>query len=377
METLYFEISDTSVKVGVTVTETSTGALQFEVVVLEDTGIIGDLNGLFFDLADDSIAENLSLSGEDMTGEKIDANSVTKIASFTNMNGEIIKEDGKYDVGIQFGTSGIANDDIQSTTFYLSTTDGTVLTIADIFGQDFGVRLTSVGEIDGAREDSVKISGSADPVDPPVEPEEPPVEPEEPPVEPEEPPVDPEEPPFEPEEPVIDPEEPPFEPEEPVIDPEEPPFEPEEPVIDQEEPPFEPEEPPVTPEEPSTDPTGPSIAENDRLVVFSSEPFSDTDETDMLDNFQFTVLANDKTGEGDYTGQVVSVNGQDVGDGITVEGSHGGLLTINADGTVDFSANGAFDFLSGDDFEITSFEYTIEGGDTATLDVFVNSDDIL
>ena len=42
------------VNVSVTITEVD-GSLQFDVNVLDDTGMIGDLNALFFDLADDSL----------------------------------------------------------------------------------------------------------------------------------------------------------------------------------------------------------------------------------------------------------------------------------------------------------------------------------
>ena len=41
------------------------------------------------------------------------------------------------------------------------------------------------------------------------------------------------------------------------------------------------------------------------------------------------------------------------------------------DGTVDFSANGAFDGLDEFDQDQTTFTYGIEGGDTATLTVNV------
>ena len=171
MESFTFELTDGELKISITVTETAEGSLAFDVNVLEDTGYIGDLNGLFFDLADDSILDNLAVSGEDLTGEAMKVDGVTKVDSYNNINGEVAKDSGKVDIGVQFGTQGIGEDDIQSTSFTLSTTDGSALSIEDVLMQDFAVRLTSTGEVDGDRDGSVKIGGIADPVDPPVDPE--------------------------------------------------------------------------------------------------------------------------------------------------------------------------------------------------------------
>jgi hypothetical protein len=54
----------------------------------------------------------------------------------------------------------MAEDDIQSTSFTLSH-DTQELSLNNFLAQDFAVRLTSVGEIDGSRADSVKIGGTA------------------------------------------------------------------------------------------------------------------------------------------------------------------------------------------------------------------------
>jgi hypothetical protein len=285
-----FEITDGAVKVAVTVTEMADGTLKFDINVLDDTGVIGDLNGLFFDLADDSIADTLVVSGdEDLTGSKIDANSVTKVDSFNNVNGEVVKEDGRFDVGVQFGTQGIATDDIQSTSFYLGTSDGSSLSIADIYNQDFAVRLTSVGEIDGSRDGSVKISGTSDGE---------------------------------------------------ITDPE--------------------------------PPTPTNEAVNDSMTVSNEETFNAGGFPDPLDNFQFSLLENDTSnGTDPYAGEVTAANGTEWEEGLIVSGSNGGLLLVNADGTVDFSANGEFDYLVGEETANTQFTYTIEGGSTATLDVSV------
>ncbi|MCK0119715.1 VCBS domain-containing protein [Loktanella sp. F6476L] len=147
------------VNVSITITEVD-GNLQFDLQVLDDTGEIGDLNAIYFDLFDDSLTGGLSVTGDDVTGTAFKVDGVTKVDNFTNMNGEVVKDYGKFDGGVQFGTQGMSTDDIRSTSFTLSheTVD---LTLADFNLQDFGARLTSVGTEDGAREDSLKLGGTA------------------------------------------------------------------------------------------------------------------------------------------------------------------------------------------------------------------------
>ena len=276
--------------VGITVTELEDGSLRFDLEVKDDTGSIGDLNALFFDLADDSMADGLSVTGIDVTGEKFKEDGVTKIDNFTNINGEVVNEYGKFDAGVQFGTSGMAQDDIQSTSFVLSH-DTTALTIEDVLGQDAAVRLTSVGAEDGAREGSSKIGGTIDPVE-----------------------------------------------------------------------------------------TGPvHVANDDSMTVSSIEEFSPFGLPDALDGLAFSLLDNDTTDDSYYTGDVLQLNGVDLpaDDGyplapaLELAGTNGGLLRIQADGTVDFSANSEFNYLGVEDTTTTQFEYGIDGGDTATLTVTV------
>lgn len=148
------------VNVQITLTELPDGSIQFDVEVLDVTGSIGDLNALYFDLYDDTLTNSLSVVGDDVTGEAFKVDGVTKVDNFTNMNGEVVKDLGKFDGGIQFGTQGIGTDDIRSTSFVL-TSDAGPLTLADFSMQDFGVRLTSVGAEGGSREDSLKLGGTA------------------------------------------------------------------------------------------------------------------------------------------------------------------------------------------------------------------------
>ncbi|MDO7706673.1 MAG: hypothetical protein MUQ12_05945, partial [Loktanella sp.] len=153
------------VNVEVTITEvidpvTGLTNLEFQVNVLDDTGSIGDLNALYFDLANDGVTDSLSVEGDDVTGSAFKVDGVSKIDSYTNMNGEVIKDLGRFDGGVQFGTAGIGTDDIRSTTFTLSS-DDTSLSLSDFSLQDFGVRLTSVGEEDGSRDGSLKLGDTA------------------------------------------------------------------------------------------------------------------------------------------------------------------------------------------------------------------------
>jgi VCBS repeat-containing protein len=163
MNTLTFTIYG-DVNIGITVTELENGDLKFDLMVLDDTGSIGDLNAVFFDITDDSIVSGLSVSGDDVTGSAFKVDGVTKVDNFTNMNGEVVKDYGKFDTGVQFGTQGISSDDIRETSFTLSH-DSLDLTIDAVLGQDFGARLTSVGEEGGSREDSLKL-GTVAPTDP-------------------------------------------------------------------------------------------------------------------------------------------------------------------------------------------------------------------
>ena len=175
------------VNVEVTITENLDGTLTFTTSVITEgenaTGLIGDINALFFDVADNINVSLLETDGgtdlataeavllEDVFKEE----SVTKVDSYTNMNGEVVKDSGKFDGGVQFGTQGIGNDDYQSVSFTLSTSDGTALSLADFSLQDFGVRLTSVGVEGGSRDGSLKLGGTSpefpDNPEPPVEPE--------------------------------------------------------------------------------------------------------------------------------------------------------------------------------------------------------------
>ncbi len=140
------------------VTVSEVGAdLVFSVEVLQNGGDIGDLRGLFFDLADDSLLDGLSVSGTDVTGSDFDANKVSNLGNGANVNGL-----GKFDGGVEIGTPGQSGDDIQATTFTLSH-ESEALTLDLIKGEDIALRTTSVGPDGGARENSLKLLGTEEP----------------------------------------------------------------------------------------------------------------------------------------------------------------------------------------------------------------------
>ena len=158
----------------VTITEQGDGTLLFEIDQTSADGSLADLRALYFDLADDSLAKGLSVTGDDVTDSAFKANKVSGLGNDTGVKGQVLKEAGRFDGGVEFGTQGLGKDDVRSTSFTLSHEDQ-ALTL-DLFSlQDFAVRMTSVGQ-EGDREGSLKLGGTAadaslaDPVeDAPVE----------------------------------------------------------------------------------------------------------------------------------------------------------------------------------------------------------------
>ncbi len=157
MASMTFQVNDGSTASGypnvwVTISENGDGTLAFNVT--QEGGVVGDLRGLFFDVADESLLNSLVVNA-DSNDVRIGNDSITNLGGGSNMNG-LTGSDRGYDVGIEVGTSGIAKDDIQSYEFTLSSSSRD-LTLQDFANVDFGVRLTSVGTVDGSREDSSKI----------------------------------------------------------------------------------------------------------------------------------------------------------------------------------------------------------------------------
>lgn len=152
----------------VVLTQLENGDIQVSLEVLggddpDATGQIGDIRGLFFNIGDDSKLSEMSVTGDDVTGVDIGANSVVNLGNGINMNGNNGSPAGGYDAGVKIGTPGMGGDDIQFTTFTLSHPDG--LSLSDFSGETFGLRLTSVGNEDsGNREGSLKLVGECEDV---------------------------------------------------------------------------------------------------------------------------------------------------------------------------------------------------------------------
>jgi hypothetical protein len=138
----------------IAISENLDGTLTFDVSVIG--GVIGDLRGLFFDVANPHKLAGLSIAGADINKHVAKNDQVHTLGKDANVNGNVASASGNFDVGIEFGTPGMATDDIQSTSFVVSG-----LTIDDLSGQDFALRYTSVGVEGGARNDGAKILGHA------------------------------------------------------------------------------------------------------------------------------------------------------------------------------------------------------------------------
>ena len=156
MNSLSFEISTftgTPASARITLTELSDGNIQVFVEVAD--GTIADLSGFFFNLADESLVDGLSVTGDDVTSSQFRRNRVNNLGSGVNMNGTKTGFDG----GVKIGRAGIGEgDDFRETTFILSH-NSTDLTLDLFENQDFGVRYLSVGE---DREGSSKLVGVSD-----------------------------------------------------------------------------------------------------------------------------------------------------------------------------------------------------------------------
>jgi hypothetical protein len=147
-------IGSAPLQVKVTITEVG-GDLQVTLEVV--SGFIADLRGFFFNLADDTLIDTLSVTGSDITDSAFDTDE-DGVPEIDNVPpGEpTINPGGPFFVGIELGTTGTGSDDISTTSFTIHSST-TALTLADIADQDVGVRATSVG---ADREGSSKVVGT-------------------------------------------------------------------------------------------------------------------------------------------------------------------------------------------------------------------------
>lgn len=159
---------------------------------LTNTDGVADLRGLFFDVAgetitsttnDDAYPFNFSINSVEQSVDKVydslgaplnwnvtqiatGENLVSNLKGGLNVNGAAqnqgdIPDQDFYDMGIEFGTSGIGQgDDISTSQFFVSG-----ITLQDLDDQYFAVRLTSTDDpqVEGIdREGSLKLVGQFD-----------------------------------------------------------------------------------------------------------------------------------------------------------------------------------------------------------------------
>jgi len=168
-DTKTFEFVDesTGFLTTLTVTELEGGVLSVVLDVDESAGTTGDARAIYFNLTDNTEITGLTINVDDANSDvgDVDTDMVQDIDSVryveerdTSINGEVLKEnDGKFDVGIEFGSSGIGKDDVQHMEFTLSA--DTALSIDTFDFTTIGFRATSVGDVDGSRNDSLKLTG--------------------------------------------------------------------------------------------------------------------------------------------------------------------------------------------------------------------------
>ena len=149
--------NDEMAPANVTITEMADGTLSFTVSNVDDSdNLIGDLRALFFDVSDDALLGTLSAAGNDIT-EFDQSGDVVNLGNGATASGV---PDSPYEIGVEIGTAGASGDDLQSTSFTLSSSLRD-LTLDDVALESFTVRQTSVGDADGDREGSDKLYGDS------------------------------------------------------------------------------------------------------------------------------------------------------------------------------------------------------------------------
>jgi hypothetical protein len=125
----------------VVLTEQSDGSILVDLQALG--GNPADLRGLFFDVQHSSILSRLQFAGTDIRSTLVADDGVDDLGQGANMKGH---GQPKFDVGVEFGTPGRGQDNVNHTSFVLSTTDGSHLTLDELAHVDFGIRTTSSGQ---------------------------------------------------------------------------------------------------------------------------------------------------------------------------------------------------------------------------------------
>lgn len=137
-------------------------------VISTNTGNTGDLRGLWFDVVNEALLADLTVTGADVTSSLFDANNVQDFPR----GGPVIGPLGPFDAGIALGTAGAGNDDIQHTVFTLAhpalslNPDTFFRSAAGAGDRTMAARVTSVGAPGSSRDGSSKTAGSEDESDP-------------------------------------------------------------------------------------------------------------------------------------------------------------------------------------------------------------------
>jgi hypothetical protein len=160
----------TPLQVQVTITEgdfNSDGQTDLRVDLEVVSGFEADLRGFFFNVSNDALLSQLTVTGADINGAPVfdtDGDGIPEIDSASPPPPEAQITPLAFEAGLELGTPGISTDDIGSTSFIIS--GGTTpLTYDLLAGQAIGIRAQSVGE---DREGSSKLTGTVPP--PPPEP---------------------------------------------------------------------------------------------------------------------------------------------------------------------------------------------------------------
>ena len=146
-----------------TVTENDDGTLSLVVDVGGSGGTTGDVRALYLNNTEDAFYAGLTMTVGETDGDAStasdtsdvdivqDLNSVRAVdEEDTSINGEVLHEnDGRFDTGMEFGSSGIGVDDVQHMEFTLSVNEP--LSIESFDFSTIGLRVTSVGDVDGSR----------------------------------------------------------------------------------------------------------------------------------------------------------------------------------------------------------------------------------
>jgi len=126
-------------------------------VTVDDPLKEGDLRGIFFNLDTVSITDD-DIVGDDITEKKVAENAVIRMDTQRSVSMQGAGNKNVFDLGVAIGEEGLkgGSDDFSLTVFTVSG-----ITTDNIIG-DVGIRLTSVTDGSGGREESSKIVGSVD-----------------------------------------------------------------------------------------------------------------------------------------------------------------------------------------------------------------------